>query len=164
MNKLINSLFSGKAYQPRFIGQLHCRHLPFISSNSGWVCDPEANACQLVCIENISEEHTINVFVDHNGDPLPMIDCHCTDVLNSATCQYFIDQEFDSQFTATDLQSFYRNSCAVSTTPAPTTLPPYWQKCGQLPELEVGYWSCHDTVCVLRCPGLKEFTLKQGTW
>ena len=141
-----------KEYIPKFSGELHCRHLPVISPNAGWICDPDANACQLTCVEHTEDGLVLNHFVDVAGNALPMIDCNCANVDDGTTCQYFINQNFDTKFTDNDLTGFYGNKCAMSTTPAPTTPTPYWNKCGELPMLEVGYWSCHDNLCVLRCP------------
>lgn len=146
------SVSSAKEYVPQFSGELHCRHLPVISPNAGWICDPDANACQLVCVEHTEDGLVLNHFVDVNGNALPMIDCNCANLDDGTTCQYFINQNFETKFTDNDLTGFYGNSCALSTTPAPTTPTPYWNKCGELPVLEIGYWSCHGNVCVLRCP------------
>ena len=54
-------------------------------------------------------------------------------------------------YTDAEIVDMYVGVCDPSTTVAPTTEPTLINKCGDLPDVEVGFWTCHDTVCVLEC-------------
>ena len=45
--------------------------------------------------EHISEEHIVNIFVNQHGDPLPMVECFCSEP-NTRQLANFHNQYFDS--------------------------------------------------------------------
>ena len=57
----------------------------------------------------------------------------------------------DLWYSEEEIVDMYNGVCDPSTTVAPTTEPTLINKCGDLPDVEVGFWTCHDTVCVLEC-------------
>ena len=58
----------------------------------------------------------------------------------------------------TEIIDTYSNHCEEETTTTTTstiittttTVP--IDRCGQLPQIELGYWQCQDNVCIITCP------------
>jgi len=127
-----------------------CQHLPTLADNSGWVCSADVNTCQLAC--NGDQGRLTSLERMDGDDLLPKVACRCVNLSDSSSCDYFIDDDMSTGYNVEELSSLYSGACNPVTTPAPTTRPTLVEKCGELPEVEVGFWSCQDTVCVLDCP------------